>query len=80
MGKSVMFVERPRGTRDWYEAIVALPTNNSSSVVLEYKILRFPANKEGEVTEEDFELLERHGYIGEGKLKLMEDLCNVNEH
>ena len=76
-----MFVERSPRTRGWYEAVVPLPGNDdSSSVVLAYKILRFPANKEGEVTEGDFELLERHGYIGEGKLKLVEDICDDNEH
>jgi hypothetical protein len=77
MGKCVMFVKQSTGTRGWYEAVVTLPSNNDpSSVVLAYKILRFPANKEGEVTEEDFELLERQGYIGEGKLKLVEGYCN----
>ena len=74
MSKCVVFVERPPATRGWYEAVVSLPSNNDpSSVILAYKMLRFPANREGEVTEEDFELLKRHGHIGEGKLRLIEE-------
>jgi hypothetical protein len=55
-----------------YEAIMALPYE-SSSVVQAFKTLRFPPNKKGEVTDEDFELLKQHGHIGEGRLQVVED-------
>jgi len=52
---------------------MALP-HESSSVVQAFKTLRFPPNKKGEVTDEDFELLKQHGHIGEGRLLLVEDI------
>ena len=55
-----------------YEAIIALPYE-SSSVVQAFKTLRFPPNKKGEVTDEDFELLKEHGHIGDGRLQVVED-------
>ena len=58
--------------RDCYEAIMALPSE-SSSVVQAFKTLRFPPNKKGEVTDEDFELLKQHGHIGQGRLQEVED-------
>ena len=66
-----MYIEQP--SHGWYEAMVALPTEPSSPVRA-FKTLRFPPNQKGEVTEEDFELLKRHGHIGEGKLQIMENL------
>ncbi len=47
--------------------------HESSSVVRALKVLRFPPNKKGEVTDEDFELLKQHGHIGEGRLQVVED-------
>ena len=58
--------------RGSYEAIIALPYE-PSSVVQAFKTLRFPPNKKGEVTDEDFELLKQHGHIGEGRLQVVED-------
>jgi hypothetical protein len=66
-------IEQPSGSREWYEATMALP-NESSSIVRAFKILRFPPNMKGEVTDQDFELLKQHGHIGEGRLQLVEDL------
>jgi len=71
MGKCVMYIEQP--SQMWYEAIVAVPTE-PSSLVRVFKTLRFPPNRKGEVTDEDFELLKRHGHIGEGRLQVMETL------
>ncbi|MGO9644926.1 MAG: hypothetical protein ACLPY5_09290 [Candidatus Bathyarchaeia archaeon] len=67
LSKCVMYANESAGGDGWYEAILALP-DKPSSVVRVFKTLRFPSNKKGEVTEEDFELLKRHGHIGEGKL------------
>jgi hypothetical protein len=66
-----MYIEQP--SQNWYEAVVAVPTEPSSPVRV-FKTLRFPPNRKGEVTEEDFELLKRHGHIGEGRLQVMESL------
>jgi len=71
MSKCLMYIDQPQ--HDWYEAVVALPTDPSSPVRI-FKTLRFPPNQKGEVTEEDFELLKRHGHIGEGRLQIMENL------
>jgi len=71
MGKCLMYIDQP--SHGWYEAMVALPTEPSSPVRA-FKTLRFPPNQKGEVTEEDFELLKRHGHIGEGRLQVMENL------
>jgi len=68
----LIYIEQPSGSREWYEATIALP-NESSSIVRAFKILRFPPNKKGEVTDEDFELLKQHGHIGEGRLQLVGD-------
>ena len=66
-----MYIEQ--SSHGWYEAMVALPAEPSSPVRA-FKTLRFPPNQKGEVTEEDFELLKRHGHIGEGRLQVMENL------
>jgi len=71
MGKCLMYIDQPQ--HGWYEAVVALPAEPSSPVRA-FKTLRFPPNQKGEVTEEDFELLMRHGHIGEGRLQVMNDL------
>jgi hypothetical protein len=47
--------------------------SDPSSVVRAFKTLWFPMNKKGEVTDEDFQLLELHGHIGEGRLQVVED-------
>ena len=69
--KSVIYVRRSEDATDWYEAQLKLPSE-PSSVVRACKTLWFPPNKMGEVTEEDFELLELHGHIGEGRLQVVE--------
>ncbi len=66
-----MYAEQP--SQSWYEAVVAVPTEPSSPVRV-FKTLRFPPNRKGEVTDEDFELLRRHGHIGDGRLQVMETL------
>jgi hypothetical protein len=68
----VIYVGQRDGTIGWYEAQLALPSE-PSSVVRAYKTLCFPSNKKGEVTDEDFELLELYGHIGEGRLQVAED-------
>ena len=68
-----MIYPGPReGAGGWYEAQLSLPSE-PSSVVRGFKILCFPANKKGEVTDEDYELLQLHGHIGEGRLQVAED-------
>ena len=67
-----MYTGQSPGWREWYEATMTLPYE-SSSLVRAFKILRFPPNKKGEVTDEDFELLKQHGHIGEGRLQVVED-------
>jgi hypothetical protein len=69
--RCVIYIGQREGTVGWYEAQLALPSD-PSSVVRAFKILCFPSNKKGEVTDEDFELLERHGHIGEGRLEVAE--------
>ena len=49
---------------------MALPSE-PSSLVRAFKVLRFPPNKKGEVTDEDFELLRQHGHIGKGRLRIV---------
>ena len=61
---------------EWYEAQLSLPTH-SSSVVRAVKTLWFPSNKKGEVTDDDFELLKLHGHIGEGRLRLAEEVADM---
>jgi hypothetical protein len=68
----VIYVGQPERTTGWYEAQLALPSE-PSSVVRAFKTLCFPLNKKGEVTDEDFQLLELHGHIGEGRLQVAED-------
>jgi hypothetical protein len=58
---------------EWYEAHLTLPTE-PSSVVRSFKTLCFPPNRKGEVSDEDFELLELHGHIGEGRLEVVDQL------
>ena len=58
---------------EWYEACLTLPTE-PSSVVRSFKTLCFPPNRKGEVSDEDFELLELHGHIGEGRLEVVDQL------
>jgi hypothetical protein len=58
---------------EWYEAHLTLPTE-PSSVVRSFKTHRFPPNRKGEVTDEDFELLENNGHIGEGRLQVVDEL------
>lgn len=72
LAKCVIYKQR-KGTIGWYEAILALPSE-PSSVVRAFKTLCFPSNKKGEVTDQDFELLELHGHIGEGRLQVVEDI------
>ena len=79
MAKCLIYVGQPGDTIVWYEARLALPSE-PSSVVRAYKTLCFPLNKKGEVTDEDFELLELYGHIGEGRLRLAEDLPLVEAH
>ena len=66
--RCLIYVEE-LGAKGWYEAQMALPTE-PSSLVRSFKTLYFPANKKGEVTDEDFELLKLHGHIGTGRLQL----------
>jgi len=54
-----------------YEAQLSLP-HEPSSVVRALKVMYFPSNKKGEVSEEEFELLRLHGHIGKGRLELAE--------
>lgn len=70
MGKCVVYAGAS-DTKSWYEAVLDLPSD-PSSVIRAFKTLRFPPNKKGEVTPEDFELLQRHGHIGEGRLQVLE--------
>jgi len=70
--RCLMYVEKREDMVEWYEAQLALPSE-PSSVVRAFKTLRFPANKKGEVTDEDFELLKLHGHIGQGRLSIAED-------
>jgi hypothetical protein len=74
-----MFVERRKDAVEWYEAQLTLPSD-PSSVVRVSKTLRFPSNKKGEVTDEDFELLRLHGHIGEGRLILAEGFPHRQVH
>ena len=71
MGKCVIYVGRSDDETRWYEAQLALPSE-PSSVVRACKTLWFPRNRMGEVTDEDFELLELHGHIGDGRLQVVE--------
>jgi len=75
MVKCVIYLGQGDGTIGWYEARVALPSE-PSSVVRAFKTLCFPLNKKGEVTDEDFELLELYGHIGEGRLQVAEDVVS----
>jgi len=72
-----MYVE-PKGSASWYEAQLALP-REPSSVVRACKTMWFPPNKMGEVTDEDFELLQLHGHIGEGKLQEVESFTFLRQ-
>jgi len=73
LSECVMYADESAGGVGWYEAILALP-DKPSSVVRVFKTMYFPSNRKGEVTEEDFELLKRHGHIGEGRLLVVEDI------
>ena len=66
-------MKEDQNANEWYEAQLILP-RDASSVVRAVKTLWFPSNKRGEVTDYDFELLKIHGHIGEGRLRLVEDL------
>jgi len=70
--RCLIYEERREDMVGWYQARLLLPTE-PSSVVRTFKILCFPSNKKGEVSDEDFELLKRHGHIGEGRLQVAED-------
>jgi hypothetical protein len=74
-----MFVERRKNAVEWYEAQLTL-RSDPSSVVRVFKTLRFPSNKKGEVTDEDFELLKLHGHIGEGRLVVAESFPHRQAH
>ena len=76
MTRCLTYVEEREGTIGWYEAQMTLPTE-PSSVVRAFKTLCFPSNKKGEVTDQDFELLQLHGHIGEGRLQIAEELPPV---
>ena len=71
----MIYVGQPGGRIGWYEAQLALPSE-PSSVVRAFKTLCFPLNKKGEVTDEDFQLLELYGHIGEGRLQVAEDFVS----
>ena len=71
LARCLIYVE-DREDQLGYEAQLALPTE-PSSVVRAFKTLWFPSNKKGEVSDEDFELLEVQGHIGEGRLRVAED-------
>jgi hypothetical protein len=73
--RCVVYVRDGESAIGWYEAQLALPSD-PSSVVRAVKTLWFPANRKGEVTDDDFELLKLHGHIGEGRLRLWEDLLS----
>jgi hypothetical protein len=70
LGKCLVYPATPN-QNGWYEAVMSLP-GHPSSVVRVFKTLSFPANRKGEVTVEDFELLQRHGHIGEGRLQIVD--------
>ena len=75
----MIYVGPREGKLGWYEAQLALPSE-PSSVVRGYKTLCFPSNKKGEVSDEDFELLEDQGHIGEGRLQVAEDFQSRQAH
>ncbi|HYB84554.1 MAG TPA: hypothetical protein VED86_04425 [archaeon] len=79
MTRCLIYVGAHDDTAGWYEAQLTLPSD-PSSVVRAFKTLCFPQNKKGEVTEEDFELLELHGHIGKGRLQLAEDFFSHKPH
>ena len=69
MGKCLVYAGPDK--ESWYEAVLTLPSE-PSSVVRTFKTICFPPNKKGEVSGEDFELLQRHGHIGEGRLQVVD--------
>lgn len=73
--RSLIYHEPQEDTNMWYEAQLRLPVE-TSSVVRAFKILYFPSNKKGEVTDEDFKLLMAQGHIGKGRLQLAEDFLS----
>ena len=76
MTRYVIYNGQPKETASWYEAQLPL-SREPSSVVRAFKVLCFPANKKGEVTDEDFELLRLHGHIGEGRLQVAKDVGTI---
>ena len=77
MVRCVIYSDKTEEDAGWYEAQFALPSD-SSSVVRAFKTLYFPSNKKGEVTDEDFELLQRYGHIGEGRLQPADGFLSTN--
>ena len=71
LARCLIYVKEQEDSNGWYEAQMTLPSD-PSSVVRSVKTLCFPSNKKGEVSDEDFELLQLHGHIGEGRLQLAE--------
>ena len=71
LARCLIYVEEREDANGWYEAQMTIPSD-PSSVVRSVKTLSFPSNKKGEVSDEDFELLQLHGHIGEGRLRVAE--------
>ena len=78
LSRCLIYEEQREDTVGWYQARLLLPSE-PSSVVRAVKILCFPSNKKGEVTDEDFELLKRHGHIGKERLQVAEDYPLLDE-